>query len=83
MAAELTLVGENFTFVSLKEYCEDKRKISRKKHALEVQNSEIYPPEGHVAFHIGEKNIHEIMLDENNSEYVRITVFFCWWCKQA
>ena len=74
MAAELTQVGEDFNFVSLKEYCEDKRKVSRKKHALEVQNSEIYPPEGHVAFHIGEKN-NEIMF-EDNFEYVQNTVFF-------
>ena len=47
---------EKFCFVSFKEHCDDTRKISRKRHLLEIEEKEIYPPEGHLAFHVLEQS---------------------------
>ena len=47
---------ETFCFVTFKEHCDDTRKISRKRHLLEIEEKEIYPPEGHLAFHVLEQS---------------------------
>ena len=41
---------EGFKFVSFKEQSEDCRKITRKRHLLNLEAKEFYPPEGHVCF---------------------------------
>ena len=41
---------ENFRFLNFRKFSEDKRKITRKKHLLNIDSKEIYPPEGHLAF---------------------------------
>ena len=46
---------EDFKFVCFKKFSEDHRKITRKKHLLNMETKEIYLPEGHLAFLITEK----------------------------
>ena len=43
-------------FVSFKVHCDDTWKISRKRHLLEIEDKEIYPPEGYLAFHALEQS---------------------------
>ena len=47
-SAEINVEG--YHFVSFKQQCEDTKKITRKRHLLNVEALEFYPPEGHLTF---------------------------------
>ena len=53
---------EGFKFVSFKEQSEDCRKITRKRHLLNLEAKGFYPPEGHVCFSGG-------FTEETDEEY--------------
>ena len=57
------------SFVSFKEHCHDTRKISHKKHLLEIDEKEIYSPEAHLAFHVLEQSdLHASPSDSSDSD---------------
>ena len=64
---------EDFKFVCFKKFFEDHRKITRKKHLLNVETKEIYLPEGHSAFLIIEK---EDGVGEDSIIERTVTLFF-------
>ena len=48
----------NFKALPFKSYCADlKRKFTRKKHDIEILNSDYFPPEGHVSCKIDDCNV--------------------------
>ena len=47
-SAEIDIEG--YCFVSFEQQCEDTKQITRKRHLLNVEALEFYPPEGHLTF---------------------------------
>ena len=70
MDVDTGLFFDNFQFISFKEQCEDRRKITRKRFLLNLESNEYYPPEGHVCFSFKSKSKSDDieMTDDDYSE---------------
>ena len=50
MADKEAIDIEDFRFLNFRKFSDNKRKVTPKKHMLNIESKEIYPPEGHLAF---------------------------------
>ena len=50
MADKEAIDIEDFRFLNFRKFSDNKRKVTRKKHMLNIESKEIYAPEGHLAF---------------------------------